>query len=312
MDLSGKQRLVFRAPGSLNIGDVSADGRVLLVQGFGRFSVSTCCSEGGNERELAVLTRSALTGLAADGQAILISEGAESAGGVDGVPYLLPTTGAQALRLGSGRPLALSPDAKRALCFLPSPERLVELPTGPGDSRPVNLGGLIPCASPRCAAWSADGQRLFLVAREEGRPPRIFVKLPEKPWRAVTPEGVTTASSWTVAPRGDMVAVLEPSGIMLYSVDAAPPRPLAGERGRPIHWSADGAWLYLRGPGDAPARVYRRNLLTERVEPWKELMPADPAAVVGLDGPVLSADGRSYAYQINRVLNDLYLAVGLK
>jgi hypothetical protein len=312
VDLSGKQRLVFRAPGSLNIADVSADGRVLLVQGFGRFSIGICCPEGASERELAVLTRSALTGLAADGQAVLISEGAESAGGVDGVPYLLPTTGAQALRLGTGRPLALSPDAKRALCFLPSPDRLVELPTGPGDSRPVDLGGLIPCALPRCAAWSVDGQRLFLVAREEGRPPRIFVKLPEKPWRAVTPEGVTTASSWAVAPRGDMVAVLEPSGVTLYSVDGAPPRPLAGEHGRPIHWSADGAWLYLRGPGDAPARVYRRNLQTGRVEPWKELMPADPAAVVLLDGPVLSADGRAYAYQINRVLNDLYLAVGLK
>jgi len=312
VDLSGKQRLVFRAPGSLNINDVSADGRVLLAQGFGRFSVGTCCPEGGNEREFAVLTRSGLSGLAADGQAVLVSEGAESAGGVDGVPYLVPTTGAQPLRLGSGRPIALSPDAQRALCFLPSPERLVELPTGPGDSRPVDLGGLIPCSFPRCAAWSADGQRLFLIAREEGRQSRMFVKLPEKPWRAVTPEGVTTSSSWAVAPQGDWVAVLEAGGVTLYSVEGGPPRPLAGEHGRPIHWSADGAWLYLRGPGDAPARVYRRSLLTDRMELWKELMPADPAAVVQLDGPVLSADVRTYAYQINRVLNDLYLVIGLK
>jgi hypothetical protein len=58
--------------------------------------------------------------------------------------------------------------------------------------------------------------------------------------------------------------------------------------------------------------VYRRNLLTDRVEPWKELMPADPAAVILLDGPVLSGDGRTYVYGYNRVLNDLYIAVGLK
>jgi len=313
VDLSGKQRLVFRAPGSLNINDVSADGHVLLVQGFGRFSVGVCCPGGASERELAVLTRSTLGGLAADGRAVLISEGAESAGGVDGVPYLLPTAGAQPLRLGSGRPLALSPDAKRALCFLPSPDRLVELPTGPGDPRPVDLGGLTPCSSPRCAAWSADGQRLFLIASEQERPPRIFVKLPEKPWRAVTPEGVVIAAGWAISPGGENVAAIEPDGgVSLYSVDGAPPRVLAGERGRPIHWSADGAWLYLRGPGDAPARVYRRNLMTDRVEPWKDLMAADPAAVVSLEGPVFSADGRTYTYGINRVLNDLYLAVGLK
>jgi hypothetical protein len=312
VDLSGKQRLVFRAPGSLSIYDVSADGRVLLTQGFGRYGVVACCPGGGSEREFAVLTRSTVGGLAADGQALLISEAAETAAGVDGVPYLLRTSGAQPVRLGSGRPLALSPDAKRALCFLPSPARLVELPTGPGDPQPVDLKGLIPCALPRCASWSADGQRLFLVAHEEGRPSRIFVRLPGKPWQPVTPEGISTAIAWAAAPRGDMVAVGADSGVTLYSVDGAPARPLAGEHGMPIHWSADGTWLYLRAPGDAPARVYRRNLLTDRVEPWKELMPADPAAVILLDGPVLSGDGRTYVYGYNRVLNDLYLAVGLK
>ncbi|MGH9312610.1 MAG: protein kinase domain-containing protein [Vicinamibacterales bacterium] len=313
VDLSGKQRLVSRTPGSLNIHDVSTDGRVLLSQGFGRFRVAVCCPGGASERELAVLTRSRLSGLAADGQAVLISEGAEIAGGLDGVPYLLSTDGAQPLRLGVGRPLALSPDAKRALCFLPSPPRLIELPTGPGDPRPVDLAGLTPCSYPRCAAWSADGQRLFLVAREEGRPPRVFVKLRDKSWQAVTPEAFITADGWAIAPRGDKVAARDPGGsVSLYSVDGAPPRPLAGELGTPVHWSADGAWLYLREPGDSPARVYRRNLLTDRVERWKDLLPGDAAAVVSIEGPMLTADGRTYAYGVNRVFNDLYLAVGLK
>jgi eukaryotic-like serine/threonine-protein kinase len=313
VDLSGKQRLVSRTPGSLNIHDVSTDGRVLLSQGFGRFSVAVCCLGGASERELAVLTRSQLSGLAADGQATLISEGAETAGGLDGVPYLLSTDGAQRLRLGAGRPLALSPDAKRALSFLPAPPRLIELSTGPGDPRSVDLAELTPCTTPRCAAWSADGQRLFLIAHEEGRPARIFVRRSEKSWQPVTPEGVFNAGSWAIAPRAEKVAALGPDGtVSLYSVDDGPPHPLVGESGTPVHWSADGAWLYLRGPGDVPARVYRRNLLTDRVEPWKELIPADAAAVIIIDGPILSADGRSYAYGVGRTFNDLYLAVGLK
>ena len=85
-----------------------------------------------------------------------------------------------------------------------------------------------------------------------------------------------------------------------------PPRRLDGELGRPVHWSADGH-LVLVGPERFPAQLYRRHVITGRIEPWRTLAPRDPSGVMFIGRVLIAADDQFYVYQYSRGLNELYL-----
>jgi hypothetical protein len=75
--------------------------------------------------------------------------------------------------------------------------------------------------------------------------------------------------------------------------------------------SADGKNLLVAMPG-IPAKIARVDLATGRRELWKEISPADPAGVQSFAGLKFSADGKSYAYSVLRIISDLYVVDGLK
>jgi hypothetical protein len=80
----------------------------------------------------------------------------------------------------------------------------------------------------------------------------------------------------------------------------------------PVQWDADGRTLYVWRRGEVPAVVDRMDLTTGTRQPWKKLMPEDPAGVVAIDAVVVSRDGLSYAYSCTRVTaSDLYVVDGL-
>jgi hypothetical protein len=45
---------------------------------------------------------------------------------------------------------------------------------------------------------------------------------------------------------------------------------------------------------------------------WKAIAPADPVGILVVDPPVVSSDGRAYAYHWHRAVSDLYLVDGLR
>jgi hypothetical protein len=61
-----------------------------------------------------------------------------------------------------------------------------------------------------------------------------------------------------------------------------------------------------------PINVTRIDLATGRRDPWKEIVPADPAGVQSIPVLRFSADGKAYAYSTLRVLSDLYVVDGLR
>jgi hypothetical protein len=69
--------------------------------------------------------------------------------------------------------------------------------------------------------------------------------------------------------------------------------------------------VYVHHPGLLPRRVFRIDLATGERTLWKELMPRDAAGISAVD-PVISRDGRAYAYSYLRRLEDLYLATGVR
>ena len=75
---------------------------------------------------------------------------------------------------------------------------------------------------------------------------------------------------------------------------------------------SDGKSLYVKGPGELPARVFRVNPFSGKRELWKQFAPSDLAGVVVVQGIVMTPDAAAYAYSYVRILSDLYVAEGLK
>ena len=64
--------------------------------------------------------------------------------------------------------------------------------------------------------------------------------------------------------------------------------------------------------GELPARVVRLDLATGNRQPWREVLPTDPAGVVTIVPLLVTPDGRSYVYSYPRILSQLYVGEGLQ
>jgi eukaryotic-like serine/threonine-protein kinase len=320
VSLAGKDRLVTRLPGSLILFDIGADGRLLLADEKRRMETRGRLPGESGERDLSWFDRTVHDDLTPDGRTMIFNESGRG-GGPRESAFLRRLDGSPAVRLSDGMAMALSPDAQWVAAnpdsaTRPAQPRLVLIPTGAGEPRPIPAGRI---ASYWDAWWLGDEKRLLLAAQEAGRPRRLFIQvLPDGEPRPVTPEGVTTWSN-TISPDGEWVAArrFEPgAGFSLYPVAGGEPRAIPGLQPRetPLRWSGDGRSLFVRlaDPNPLPLRVVKLDLQTGRREPWLTLTPPDPAGVSGIPYIDLSADGRGYVYSYPRTLGDLYLAEGLR
>lgn len=331
LSLDGTRRLVARIPGAMTVYDVAPDGTgALIATGAGWYGINAASVDRGGEQSLDLLGRADIVGFSADGKWLLIDETQDVGTGA----YLRSTDGAQTLRLGADRALGLSPDGASAVVqargesTFPAvpygfaapiqprgePTRLKLMPIGAGAPREIALDPGLEVSPSEVARWSADGRRLFLAlrpVRTDDRSARIYVRDGEGPWQAITPAGV--AGPFAVSPDGQTVAARDETGLVaLFPVAGGAPKRLDGERGTPVHWSADRRQLFLVGPERLPLRVHRRDLVSGRVELWRTVAPADPTGVMFVGRVLLSADAGTYVYQYSRGLNELFLAQGLR
>ena len=313
VDLSGRERLIARAAGSLTLLDVSPTGRVLVNREDRRGILMALPADGDSERDLSWLDTSVATDISPDGKSLLFGELGEG-GGARSAAYLRLTDGSPAERLGDGVPTALSPDGTRALAILHgAPSRLVVMPTGAGQAGELTRG---PIVEYHWATFFPDGLRVIFAGNEAGHGARLYAQdLSGGGPRAVSPEGIAVAhGGLAVAPDSEQAAAIGPDErVWLYPLGkSGEGRPLPGfEAGySPIRWSANGRSLFVYRPSELPVRVLRVSLKDGKTEVWKTLMPSDPAGVTVFTPPVIAPDAKSYAYTFVRSLSDLYLVEG--
>jgi Tol biopolymer transport system component len=312
VDGSGKVRMLEHGPDLVVVHDVNRTGDVLTERETTRNGILFRREGEPQERDLSWLESSWVAWVSNDGQALLFSEGQEG-GGEKGSVYVRRTDGSPAVRLGDGVAQSLSPDGKWALALEHSPSRrLVLLPTGVGQLRPLDTGklNLIPAG-----AFLPDGRRILFAANEPGHGPRVYVMdVGGGAPRAFTEEGITEGA--VVSPDGRSVALCGPDRVAkIYPVDGSAAQRISGVEPNdvPIQWSADGKSLYVTRRGELPARVDRLDLATGKKNLWKELMPVDRSGLIRIQEVFVTPDGKSYAYTASRVLaSDLYLVSGLK
>ncbi|HEX9149800.1 MAG TPA: protein kinase [Thermoanaerobaculia bacterium] len=307
----GATRHLVRMAGAMTIHDVSRDGRLLFTRENVRLHALVGAEGEKEERALSWLDESLVADLSPDGRTLLFSE-TGGGGGSHGAVYVRATSGGEAVRLGEGFGLALSPDGKWALTMDAStPPRLILLPTGVGQPKPLAVAGF---ESYYFARWLPDGRRIFFDANPPGRKIQCHIlDLEGGSPRPVGPEG---GSCWSASPDGKLLALTASDGsLALYPVDGGgPARPIPGwtPGATPIQWSADGGSLYFAAETEIPARIQRFDLATGQSQPWRQLAPSDRAGVQAVNNPLVTPDGRTYAYTYVRLLGDLYLAEGLK
>jgi serine/threonine protein kinase/Tol biopolymer transport system component len=312
--LAGKQRVVARLDGSLNLQDISREGRVLLLRHNTRTEIVAALAGETRERDLSWLDSSHAGSLTADGKMFLVVEDGQG-GGNNRTTYLRKTDGSPALRLGEGAGFALSPDGKWTLMFMPSsPPQLTLLPTGAGEPKPLKTD---PVTDYTFAQWFPDGKRILISGSEPGHAVRCYVQDLEggAPLRAITPEGASLSfNADSISPDGKFVVTIEPGRkVNVYPVEGGAPVLLTGLTAGelPIRWSQTGRAIYVRERG-VPTKIYRYDIETQRKEFWKELIPADAGGVTAILYPLITPDGKTYVYTYGRTLSELYLVEGLK
>jgi Tol biopolymer transport system component len=310
VNLSGRQRLVARVPGGVILQDIFHDGRALMTRSTERLAALFLAPGEPRERDLSWLDWSLPMDLSPDGKTLLFAEEGRG-GGPHYTACLRKTDGSPVVRLGEGDPLEFSPDGKWVLDVVSTtPEQLLLLPTGPGEPRRLDRGTI------QNYLWTnffPDGRRILICGREPAGPPALYVQdlSGGKPRRIAA--GLVIQFSHSVSPDGmTVVAIDSARRLVLLPAAGGAPRPLPGSTPGdfPLRW-AGGDSLFL-SRGSAPVEIFRVDVTTGRREPWRTVVPADPAGVRSLRPIVLSADGKSLVYGCSRVLSDLYVVEGLR
>lgn len=310
LDLAGHTRMLMQTTGRLKLEDVSAAGKALTTQPNAHLGLAVIPTNETAARDLSWLDLPMLEGLAADGSVVLVTE--HGAGAQPNCEtFLRRADGSPPLSLGSGRGAALSPDGKWVLsipCFAGAPGVPSLLPVGPGEARPLALGGL----SVEGARWFPDGSRLVLVAAEPGHAPGLYLlELESTNLRSLHAEGLEP-TPLAVSPDGAWIAALGPGKVpYLYATSGgAPVRVAAAAEGdRPVGFDSDGSLFVVRR-GDLTGRIFRIDLRRGTRALWKTLSLPGPSA--GLGRVMVSPGGKAIAFNYQSLSAHLYLVEGLE
>ena len=314
VNLKGKMRPVVRLPGILRLHDISKDGRILLSMEAWRTQLIGFFPGDKAEHPYSWLDWSVSMGssLSRDGRQLLFTE-AGGAATDEFVPYVRPTDGSPAVRLGKGAAIALSPDANWAAVNDLTSNTLSLIPTGAGQSRQLQRGHISQYDFP--GWWSADGKVLSFAAQEQGRGTRVYSQdLPGGAPRPRTPElqflGMLRPH-FAVTPDASRVAATPAGTWKIHIYDAAGKD--LGEAHGTTHDDVAAAFLEDRrlivGPrqGRLPLQFYLVNTDTGKRELWKQFAPLDRAGLRADWNLSVTPDLKYYTYSLTQASSELFI-----
>lgn len=311
VDLRGAVREVWRGPVDAMVQDIAPDGRLLLTREDVSSQMLAWRDGDTAERNYTWLGWTLASALSPAGDSLAFTEYNVDPT-TDYYACLRPLDGSPPVKLGEGQVLAYLPGEKAIISVAPSrPNQLHVLPVGAGETRTIPLGTVRAQAIP--GALSPDGETFYFTGAEPNHRRRTYrIQL-----SGGKPEPVTDEGEWAtlLSPDGRTLVVRDAMNRnKLLSVETASTRPLDALAWNdiPIGWDAQGASLWLRSGEAFPYDIQRMNLATGQRQPHVTLRPVDPAGMLSVPNLTISPDGRTYAYNVVRILSDLYLATGLR
>ena len=312
-DLSGKERLIYESIAPIYLQDVSPNGVALISSWNRRREMHALLAGHNTESNLSWFDYSIPIDLSNDGKTVLFTEPGDVSG-FQYPTYIRNTDGSPPVYIGDGDAMSLSPDGKSALAGLwGDPFQLVLLPTGMGEKKILAIPG-VQAPSVYLNTWFRDGKRFIVRGNQPGRPVRHWIyNLDSAQLQPATPEGVSAYA--ILAPdQNSVLACCKDHSAWLYDLRDGSSKQAQGltENDRPAQWTLDGNSVYTTQEASNPLNVYLVNVDTGQRTTWKQIAPADPAGILGVDSFHVTPDGKTYVYSIRRVLSDLFLVKGLQ
>jgi eukaryotic-like serine/threonine-protein kinase len=248
--------------------------------------------------------------ISGDGRTLVFTE----QGDVVGPNYavgLRKTDGSPVVRLGEGQADDLSPDGKWVAANIPGPpEKVILYPTGAGQSRILDTGGI---GSVSDARFSPDAKTLFICGSETGHPMRYYaLDLAGGKPRPVTSEGTTRGR---ISPDGRTIIAKSINGgtYALYPIGGGSPTPLPFLKATDVvpKWTSDGRGVFVNQYGKVPTPLERVDLATGRREHVFDIAPPDLAGAIRVDSVALADDPHNYAYSYILQHSAIYLVEGV-
>ena len=311
IDLAGHRRDALESAGGVTVQDVGTDGRWLVTRDDFLREMPVLAPGEKVEKDLSWLDLSDPIALSPDGKTLLFNESSGSVG-VNYAACLRGTDGSPVVRLGEGFAQDLSRDGKWALVGIPtSPQQLVLDPTGAGETRRLDTGGILSIESAR---FFPDGSKVLACGNEEGHAVRCYV-IPVaggKP-RPVTPEGTTDGF---VSPDAAafLVRQVGGAGLALYPAAGGAPRPVPGSLPDEwvVQWAADGRSILVVQAAEMPARIDRIDVATGRRTPVRTLGGSRLAGALQVGAVAMTPDEKYYAYSNRVMISRLFLVEGAR
>ncbi len=317
---SGKEREIARFPAYISLEDISRDGRVLLSFHTLLETMVHVPGPPAVQVDLSWHDQSQVRDISRDGKTILFSESG-AATGADYDAYRRAIDGSsQAVRLGVGLPLSLSPDGGWAITNpAGSPAVLTVLPTG----LPTGRGEPPPLPSDNAmnhigAAWLPPEGRAFVFAGiRPGQKLRYYVQsLQGGPPQPITGADIRyeRRSPIVVSPDGRSVAAVANDGrVLIYPTAPGEPRPVPGLGSgyTPLQW-CQGDRLVLHQYDQPQPQLWKVDIKTGALTLWKEVAPPDLVGLLDITPIRVSPDCQSYTYSPLKVLSQVYLTTGIR
>jgi eukaryotic-like serine/threonine-protein kinase len=323
--LEGRARLMARYPGRVDLVDVDAAGRGLVIastqvrQAYGR------APHGERDVDLTWLDAQTPVALGADGSQVLLARSGDWEMGNHVGLYLRSLDRGPATNLGTGSldadisrdgrwVAALDTDAKGQAGV-----RLI--PTGAGVSRWYPVTG---------AAVNADGVWLHPAGHSVYLVDEVTASLSrlDLATGTLTPKVVPGVVGYNmglkgISPNGQRLLLTDMSRsspderlftFLVFDGEGVQPKPTKGNLRTEVAagWADNNREVYLYDRNAIPAKVVRWDPLTGARRPFLEIMPSDPAGVWGISNLTITPSGNAYAYSVARKFSDLYLVEGLK
>jgi eukaryotic-like serine/threonine-protein kinase len=309
--LSGKLRSITNVPGGVWMQDLH-NGAVLVITHQQRIGIRGVAPGGKEEHELGWFGWSIARDISRDGHKVLFEEEGNG-GGPNYTVFLRDTDGSPPARIGEGNAMAISPDNKWVVTKPAKSGQLILVPTGAGESRTLTHDAV----SYSAGRFLPDGKHLFARGIEVGHGLRNYlIDVGTGDSKPITPEGM---AGFELSPDGRGAAVLGPDGKWgvwpLSGEGAGGFRPIPGldSKYHVAGWTPDGGSLYVTSSrSEQNVKVYRVNVQTGKMEPWKIFGAEGGAGVTETGYPHFSADGSAYTYIYVRVLSEAYVVTGLK
>jgi hypothetical protein len=311
MDLTGKERLLFRVPGAFTLHDVAADGRVLASFDQVATRQEWRESQASVPRDISWKEGGQISDVSPDGVVVFGETG--SSGGPAGSVYLRDVRAAEPVRLSDGVPLAISNDGRTALVMtITTPSKLSLVPTS-GLSQTLDVGGFDAAGG---GGWLNDGRLLVSLRRTPADKMTVFARpasggpvvplLPAGFWlvpRAVSPDGQRVITMDDASQLHVCELPKTGLGTCRSVAGTAPEERMAG-------WSADSRSIYIYRQYPMPVRIDRVDVTNGRRDLYTTLQTAN-AAVSGVMSVFVTPKGALFCnYMRNRSV--LYAISGVR